>query len=425
MDSVDLNNKTNTEKSSLRKQYLLLVSMCAIYFFHCFARSSMSANIINFSEEYPDVAYSTIGLIVTFFSISYGVSQILNSFFIKKYNKRFSIFIPLLLEGVLAFLTFFKFDISVYKYIWLGLGISYSFFWMSTMKILSENLDKKLLNRASIFLGFSGGFGAATAYLISSLFTHFGVYRLSFLLGGIILIALAFYFFIISWRYKCSPKEYDSELEIVERKYEKKQRPKYAFIIFIALIIFTIFVAMGFSSLEAWTPIILKDGFGLIGSLSIFLTVVLPIVHSFCTLITVLLHQKMNLKYQIIISAVMFLAVASMTIALLAMKYQIIAMFVVFVSVAYICFRVITAISTSLLPLEMRSYYDSGLYAGILNGACYIGSALSTYVVVLLVEHTSWNYLFILLVAASTFIAITSLCLVLIFRKKEEYKAFI
>ena len=284
MDSVDLNNKTNIEKGSLRKQYLLLVSMCAIYFFHCFARSSMSANIINFSEEYPDVPYSTIGLIVTFFSISYGVSQILNSFFIKKYNKRFSIFIPLLLEGALAFLTFFKFDISVYKFIWLGLGISYSFFWMSTMKILSENLDKKLLNRASIFLGFSGGFGAATAYLISSLFTHFGVYRLSFLLGGIILISLAIYFFIISWQYKCSPKEYDGELEKVDRKYEKKQRPKYAFIFFIALIIFTMFAAMGFSSLEAWTPIILKDGFGLVGSLSIFLTVVLPIFLSFCTI---------------------------------------------------------------------------------------------------------------------------------------------
>ena len=107
------------EKSngSIKKQYLLFISMCVIYFFHCFARSSMGANIVNFSEEYPTVPYSTIGLILSVFSITYGTSQILNSFFIKKYNKRFSIFIPLLFEGILIFATFFKFDIEVYKFI--------------------------------------------------------------------------------------------------------------------------------------------------------------------------------------------------------------------------------------------------------------------------------------------------------------------
>ena len=158
---------TSESKHSLGKQYLILFAVAGVYFSSCFARTTMVANQLNFVSEYSVLDHD-VGLILAMFSIGSGVGQIVNSIFVKHYNKRFSLAVPAFLLSVLVFSCFFAFDFQIYKFIWLGMGICYSFIWMSLMKILSENLDDEMLGRASICLSVCNGIGTASSIMASS-----------------------------------------------------------------------------------------------------------------------------------------------------------------------------------------------------------------------------------------------------------------
>ena len=414
------------EKASKRKQILLIVVVVGIYFANVFCRSTVGANITNIADEYgiPNNLTSIVSLISTFFFFAYGVGQIINSFFITKYNKRLSLSIPVFIYGILTLLMFFKWDLGVYKFIWAGSGLCCSFLWMSIMKILSENLDDKYLNRASLFLTTGGGIGGASCYFLSSVFTHINHYRLVFLVGASMLLFFVSFFFIISKNYKCSPKEYDNP-DAIEKKYEKIPRPKFAFIILTVLILFAPISNIGVESLKFWTPSILKDGFNLPSTIAIFFGGVLPLIITIYSPITIIAHRKIRAKYQAIITTVMTITSISMGLVLLALNYRQLAFFIFLVSIGCLGFAILNGILTNLLIIEIRNYYDSGALSGVTNGAAHIGSVLSTYVVKVIVEKTEWNVLFIILCACAAFVAVISAAVFITFRKKPEYSRFL
>ena len=46
---------------------------------------------------------------------------------------------------------------------------------------------------------------------------------------------------------------------------------------------------------------------------------------------------------------------------------------------------------TSMLPLSVGKKYNAGLVGGVLNGACYVGSTLSQYVIAAIATATDWK----------------------------------
>ena len=83
-------------------------------------------------------------------------------------------------------------------------------------------------------------------------------------------------------------------------------------------------------------------------------------------------------------------------------------------------------IVTSMAPLYWKDKLNSGRLAGILNGFCYLGSALSSYGLGLIADMGGWNAVFWLLfslcvvsVGISVFYGVMSL----VRRKKNERMA--
>ena len=54
----------------------------------------------------------------------------------------------------------------------------------------------------------------------------------------------------------------------------------------------------------------------------------------------------------------------------------------------------------------MRGKVNSGFYAGILNGFCYVGSTISSYGLGYVAEHYGWTAVFWLLIAVCALVAI-------------------
>lgn len=413
----------DNSKGVLRKQYLLLFTLGAIYFANCFCRSTIVANQLNFVTEYS-VMPSDVGLICALYAVGNGVGQIINSIFVKHYNKRFSLFLPALFEATLVFICFFSFDFQIYKFIWLGIGVCCSFLWMSIMKILSENLEDKFLGKASICMSICVGVGTASSILLGSLLTYLDIYRLLFLIGGVFLLVIDIFFFIISWGYKCSPKEYGDASKTSEKKYTKIPLPKFAFIFLISFLLFSPVSSLGGECIKTWTQTILynpDEGFGLSKEIAIIFTAVLPVVQSFCSTISVLMRKK-GFRFQMIISVLMIVCLISLSIVLISLKQKVLASFIILSCVAFFSFVTLNSTLTNVLPLQIRSYYDSAVFSGVVNGFAYVGTVLASYVVPILAENAGWNSVYVLLIIAAGTVLVISITLLLIFNKKKEYE---
>ena len=56
-----------------------------------------------------------------------------------------------------------------------------------------------------------------------------------------------------------------------------------------------------------------------------------------------------------------------------------------------LCFAIIVNIATSMIPLEWGKERNSGFYAALFNGFCYLGSTVSSYGLGALADHYGWS----------------------------------
>ena len=61
---------------------------------------------------------------------------------------------------------------------------------------------------------------------------------------------------------------------------------------------------------------------------------------------------------------------------------------------------------TSLFPMFMRGRVNSGLFAGILNGFCYLGSTISSYGLGVIAENYGWIAVFQVLIGFCAAVAV-------------------
>ena len=61
----------------------------------------------------------------------------------------------------------------------------------------------------------------------------------------------------------------------------------------------------------------------------------------------------------------------------------------------------VNSLVTSIAPMYMRDQIDSGLLAGLMNGCCYVGSTISSYVLGSVADAFGWNSVFGMLLLAS------------------------
>ena len=128
---------------------------------------------------------------------------------------------------------------------------------------------------------------------------------------------------------------------------------------------------------QTWTPSILKAEFGLGDTLSTALTLLLPIIGVFGSVLALQVQKKVG-NYIAVLGIFFMLSVGVLTgVMLMLTKSWIPAL--VFLALATLLAQAINNTITSIVPLQLRKEINSGLLAGILNGCCYVGSTISGY----------------------------------------------
>ena len=372
---------------------IVIIIMCwLIYSLSYLGRYSYNSNITHIIDNYG-VTKAQAGLVATCFFFAYGVGQIVNGIFSSRYNKKWLFPIVLLIASALNLAVFFGAPFFTFKYMWLVNGFVQSCLWSGTISIISKTVDDKHMKTALLFMSTTSCVGTVAAYSFSSLFSFLNNYRLSFLFGAVVMTALGVAWFLI----------YSPELEIngIAEKTEKdKVEGKSNKDFVTVLIILGFFAAMHNilkDGLTTWAPDILKSRYGISDSLSILLTVILPLLGVFGAFFSIWLNKYV--KNFVMLASAHF-AIGAAAMAFVTVFHSMNAMLAVIFFGTVVCMmHGINNVVVSLAPLKLRGSIDSGKMAGIMNGCAYVGSTISSYGLGKVADIGGWQMVLELLLA--------------------------
>ena len=135
------------------------------------------------------------------------------------------------------------------------------------------------------------------------------------------------------------------------------------------------------------------------GWTSILLTMLLPLLAIFGTVVATTIHKKV--KDFLAICGILFgVSGALVGIVLGFLSTNVVAVTVAAFAIVSCLMAGVNNVITSMIPLYMKEKTgNSGMLAGILNGFCYLGSTISSYGLGTVADHLGWKAVFILFLA--------------------------
>ena len=356
------------------------------------------------------------GTVSSFFFFAYGAGQLVNGLLSKRYNTKYSVTIALVASCVINFSMTFCQGIDAMKILWLFNGVFQSVLWSSLIKTLSDNLADNKLSKAVMVMSTTVASGTFAAYGLAALFSALKVsWTCIFYVASAVVGVVAVLWFVGMSTINKSEKNSKTE----NKTSTKKLSLTPAFVMGVAVILVSA-VTNGFikDGVTTWVPSILKEEFGVPSSLSIIVTLLLPVLSIFGASLVKVLHKKQ--KNENALNGIFYLAtmvLVGLIILTLNLKSAPLTL-VLFGGIACLMAAVNNVI-TSVVPLYSRDKIDSGLSAGLLNTFCYVGSTLATSLLGKIADTKGWNDVFVCILIFTVVSFIVCSVSVVLKRKKR------
>ena len=402
-------------KSLNNKKSSLLIFLCwAAYTSAYVARLNYNASMIEILSQLGTTKEAA-GTVSSFFFFAYGVGQLVNGILSKRYNTKYSVAVSLAFSSVINLSMTFCDSTDTMKYLWFLNGVFQSVLWSSLIKTLSDKLSDSKLPRAVMVMSTTVASGTFAAYGLAALFSALHMsWTCIFYVAAAVVASVAILWFIGMSSLEKEKKSTGSQE--ITKKSTLTLTP--AFIISISIILVSA-ITNGFikDGITTWVPSILKEEFGVPSSLSIIITLLLPVLSVFGTSIVNILHKKE--KDENALNGIFYFATIILTVLIiitLSLKSVPLTL-ALFGGIACLMSGVNNVI-TSIVPIYSRDKIDSGLMAGLLNTFCYIGSTLSTSLLGKIADTKGWDDVFICILIFTVISFVLCLAYV-VFKKKK------
>ena len=384
----------NRLKQKNGARFVLLLAW-VVYTASYLGKLNYSANITQIMDFY-DVSKAEAGIVPTFFFFAYGVGQIVNGILCRKYNIKWTVFASLVLSSGINFIIAVSTDFSAIKWLWLANGFLMSMLWPTLIRLLSETLPAKDLGRSTVIMGTTVATGTLIIYALSSIYAAFGQFKLAFYTAALVEVIVAVLWF---GAYKnvveTARVQHNDEIQqkVDDNSIGTKNASQTLFVLIGVLSFCAIGVNLIKDGLTTWVPAILKETGALSDSISILLTLCLPMLAIVGNTLTLSIHRKIPdyVKHCLVIFAVVMILVGGV-IGSLSLN-SVVLMLVGMVAINFLVSG-LNGLITGLFPMYMREHLDSGRWAGVLNGFCYVGSTISSYGLGAIADRYGWSTVF-------------------------------
>lgn len=372
-------------------------------------RKSFDSNINEMMEFYGQ-GKASIGLIGTFFFIAYAVGQVLHGFLCKRYPPRTFLFVTGLFVAAFSCLMGVvpPEQFGLLKFVWLLNGFACASFWSLLILTLNRCVAQEHMPTVLFVSCFPVSAGTFLSYGISALFSYLKCFKATFFIAAVTMVGMALY-----WFFRSEPlmnaclaekEEKDGQLSGSGSKNRESDRPfagwTRSFIgVFAVLSLFAIVNNLIRDGLNTWTPSILKETYQIENWLSVLMSVAVPLISVLGGMLALSLCRR--IKNYVVLSGILYVTAAVILfLPLLLQGVRSWVLTLLCLILASLMMAAINNIITSIFPLTVDTSINAGLLAGLLDGFCYIGSAISSYGIGFLAEAKGeWNEVFILLIS--------------------------
>lgn len=386
----------------------LIFLVWLVYATSYLGKVNYSANITQIIDFYQ-VTKAEAGLPPTLFFFAYGIGQVVNGLLCKRYPIKLTIFLSLTLSAVLNLMIAVSSDFGIVKWLWLANGFALSLLWPTLIRLLSESLATAELGKSSVVIGTTVASGTLVAYALGALFAFLNRFKLSFyaaafadlLVAGIWLFSYqkATNMALIQKAREDAPEEKETA-NAGSKASGPMAKPVILSIVFLCL--FAVVTNLVKDGLITWVPSVLKESYSLPDTLAILLTLIIPIVAIFGNAFALMLHKKFT-DY-ITQACVCFAAISIILgVILWSLGAKSIAVMLLCLLLTSLLASSLNSLITAIFPMFMREQLNSGMFAGILNGFCYLGSTISSYGLGSVADKHGWSGVFILLLGICLF----------------------
>ncbi len=405
-----------TDRNGNLKEIWLIIICWIAYVFAQIGRDSYGSNVTLIIDKFG-VEHAEASLPATLFFFAYGIGQILVGIFCHKFNRKILVVSALVLSGAINLVVFFGAPFLTIKYLWFLNGFAQANLWPVMLLIIRENVSAKRMTTAGVVMSTASTGGKFVAIGVCAVFAiNTERFMYCFLTAGILLLSMALVFLFATGRIK-KPERTEPPEEL-PRETAKRQIDKKSIILLILLGVFALNCYAISGGLQSWVPSIIKENFGMSDSLSIFMSILLPLFTLPVAVIAPFLNKKFKGNY-ILTSLVAFVVGGILvTGVLLFLDVNWLPVIILFTMEA-LSMGIISNTTTVQVPLTFKGKFDAGFLAGYLNGACYVGMAASTYVLGVVADGIGWTGAIVTLICIAAISAVLA-AVYLIFNGKHK-----
>ncbi len=401
--------------------FFLFVLCWIAYFSSYIGRLNYSSVMSSIIEE-GILGFSQAGSISMIYFFSYGIGQFVNGILGDRVKPQIMIFLGLFFSGLANLMMGIIHAFPVMMLMWGINGYTQAMIWPPIIRIFAERYSDVEKKKCSVDIVSSMAIGTLASYLLSVYAMKYFSWEAAFYLAAGILIFVSV-FWILGYKYVDSHMESKTDDRFIRNEHCKtnnNHKNNFSKILLSSGLIGILLPVMIHGVLKdgmtQWVPTFIYERFEVTASFSVVVTMVLPLINLAGAYIARFVDRKHPQKE--ILSSVIFFVISSSALILLLFigKWNVFITVGLF-AIVTVSMMAVNTLYVNLIPLHFEKEGKVATISGFLNSVAYLGSALSTFSIGILVEYFGWD----VTICVWIVVTIIALCCV-VWKKDKEFK---
>lgn len=399
----------------------LLFVLCWIAYFTSYLGRLNYSSAMTVMIKETVLSKSQAGFISMTYFFAYGIGQLLNGFLGDKVNPRKMIFLGLSISGAANLIMGCFADFGIMAAVWCINGYAQAMIWPPIIRIFAEMLEEKTKLRFCINIISTQALGTLASYLLSAAVIYLNGWNGVFFAAAALLIAAALLWDIKFRKIEKFSMEFgieDGTKDGIKSSSRKVNQVPFLSILtgsgILVILIPVIVHGVLKDGVTSWVPTYISETFLTSPALSILVTTVLPVINLTGAYAAQYLYRKWK-KQETKTAACFFLAATVSLLCLWLFGSKSLLLTVILLSVITASMMAVNTIFVNLLPLRFERAGRVSTVSGFLNSMAYLGCAISTFTIGLMVQNNGWKNTIL------SWLCITFLALIIciLFRNKK------
>ena len=401
-----------------------------VYFSSYLGRLNYSSAMSSILQE-NILTTAQAGAISMAYFFAYGIGQLCNGILGDLGRPEKMVFFGLFGAGLANLLMGNVRTFPVMIALWGINGYLQSMIWPPIIRIFAERYTADQKMKYIVNIASSMAIGTLTSYFLSACAIRLWGWSSVFLVASAIMIPLSVLWIAgfcrvdlcmqkgeaaasSSERKIRSIKENESEGNCGEKSAGAAPFGKLLTSSGLLLILFPVLIhGMLKDGVTQWVPTYISDRYAVSASFSVILTMVLPLINLSGAYLA-RFAQKKNPDREMENSAVFFAVAAMALCGLLLLNGVSAVLSVLLFAVITSCMLAVNTLYVSMIPMHFEAAHRVSTVSGFLNAVAYIGSAVSTFLIGVLVERGGWP----VTMGSWILATVAALAVAVVFRKK-------